>query len=299
MAARLAAIEANARAGGSRLSRAARLDRTRLDDEEGRDLDALLGYTDLLVDAPGDLDARLGRTLLLLAIGDVDDAAAESDALVAATRDALAAGQRTIGGADPADRLADALALRGRIHLARSESAAAIVDAESALRYGDDPDRRRLELRALLAGGRFERVRLTDPADLDLLPAAGPSLAADLRAAVDALAVPPVEADPAPIARRLTRAVLLAAIGDREAAEHEATGAVLDAPDAALPRLVRARLRERSGAIAAALDDLDTALAHASRRHRRAEPPGLAPRPLGPARPGARRPRPLGGARLR
>ncbi|WP_169974726.1 protein kinase domain-containing protein [Tautonia rosea] len=251
------ALGALATASGTRFERAARLDLARLDAEEGRPELALLTYSDLLVDEPTQREARLGRALLLLALGQHQSALADAEILVAQTR---ASQSRAIGDSSWPDRhpLAELLEFRGRCLLATGQPAAALTDFAESMALAPTPARSRLHLRALLATRPGVSLRLDDPAVLDLLP--GEGLVDDLLDAVDALASPPASAEASPVPRMLTRATVLAALGDAEEAEAVASEAALIAPDASMPRLVRARIRHRSGDLAGALADLDTAL---------------------------------------
>jgi serine/threonine protein kinase/tetratricopeptide (TPR) repeat protein len=247
-----------AAASGTRFERAARLDLARLDAEEGRPELALLTYSDLLVNEPAQREARLGRALLLLASGQHQGALADAETLVAQAR--ASAQARTLGASSWSDRrpLAELIEFRGRCLLATGQPAAALADFAESLAIAPTPSRSRLHLRALLATRPGVSLRLDDPATLDLLP--GPGLAADLLDAAEALASPPASAEASPVPRMLTRATLLAALGHAEEAEEVASEAALVAPDASLPRLVRARIRHRSGDLGGALADLDAAL---------------------------------------
>ncbi|WP_152052984.1 serine/threonine-protein kinase [Tautonia marina] len=252
------AIGAIAASSGTRFERAARLDLARLDAEAGRPALALLTYSDLLVNEPAQREARLGRALILLASGEQQKALADAESLVAQAR---AFQDRTLATVSWADRrpLAELLEFRGRCLLATEQPTAALADFAESLAMAPTPARSRLHLRALLATRPGGSLRLDDPSVLDLLP--GPGLADDLRDAAEALASPPASAEASPVPRMLTRATVLAGLGETEEAETVASEAALIAPDASLPRLVRARIRHRSGDLAGALADLDAALA--------------------------------------
>ena len=250
----------NAASDRGRFGRAAVLNLARLDAEAGRPGRALLAYNDLLADDPGRSDARLGRALVLLSIGEASAARADLDVLV----DAASVPIRTDGDRpDPeaASHAAEILELRSRSELALGRRDAAFEDAMASSILGPNPDRERLRLRTLIASGRPEALLLDDPGALDLLPAPGPGLVHDLRRAAEALEEPPNGVEPSPVPRILTVAVLRAVLGDADAAESSATEAVVLAPDAPGPRLVRGRVRLRIGDHRGALDDFNAALA--------------------------------------
>ena len=250
---------AMAAAGGSRFSRAARLDLARLDAEAGRPELAMLAYDDLLLDDPAHREARFGRALLALALGDARGAEADADLLLDDYR-AGRPGPDGRPGALPGSSAAELYDLRARCRLETGRAEFALADATEAMNLSPSPSRGRLLLRATLATRPGDSLRLDDPSAIELLPSAGPGLVDDLRHAAEAMAGPPPDPEPSPVPRMLTRAVLLSVLGESAEAEDQASDAVLVAPDAALPRLVRARLRHRSGDLDAALADLDAAL---------------------------------------
>ena len=258
--AELTGLSAVSLLGGSGFDRAARLDLARLDAEDGRPDLALLAYSDLLIDDPGLREARFGRALLMLALGNPEAAEADADLLLnKARRDIQNAGGRFRPPSNAS--MAEVLEFRALCRLATDRPEAALADASEAVSLAPSPARERLQLRSLLATRPKGSFRLDDPTLLDLLPEPGLSLSDDLRATAEALAVPPDDAETSPLPRMLTRAVLLSALGATEEADQVASDAAFLAPDAALPRLVRARIRYRQGDLAGALADLDTALA--------------------------------------
>jgi serine/threonine protein kinase/Tfp pilus assembly protein PilF len=258
-AAEVLGVSTMATGGGSRFSRAARLDLARLDAEAGRTDLALLSYGDLLLDDPEHREARFGRALLALALGAVEAAEADADLLLLQDREGRP-GPGGLRGADSPSSAAEVLDLRARCRLATGRAGLALDDATEARRRSPSPSRDRLLLRARLAARPGGSLRLDDPSTIDLMPAPGPGLVADLRHAADSLAEAPSVPEPSPVPRMLTRAVLRSMLGESAGAEDEATDAVLLAPDAALPRLVRARIRHRAGELSLALDDLDASL---------------------------------------
>ena len=93
-----------------------------------------------------------------------------------------------------------------------------------------------------------------------LLPGDGPSLKADLRAAVNHLQSRDQDSTLSiSLAHRL-QGVLLSSLGDPEA-EDQASRAVAMAPQSATAYLVRARVRHRAGNRSAAMADVDAGLA--------------------------------------
>ena len=247
-----------AAADRGQFDRAAVLNLARLDAEAGHPGRALLAYADLLASEPARVDARLGRALVLLSIGEASAALAALDVLV----DGAGGPIRTGGRPDPEAEAhaAEVLELRSRCELMLGRVEAAFRDASASMTFGPNPDRERLRLRALIADGRHEALHLDDPKVLDLLPMPGPDLARDLRIAAEALRQPPIGVEASPVPRMLTRAVLLASLGDRSAAESAATEAVVLAPYAPEPRLVRGRVRLRFGDRDGAIDDFHAAL---------------------------------------
>ncbi|HEX8202181.1 MAG TPA: tetratricopeptide repeat protein, partial [Isosphaeraceae bacterium] len=222
-------------AGSPELRRAARLNRASLDAQAGAEARARAGYLALRADDPDDPDAALGLALLALQRGDPARAEADLDRLVKARPGS-----------------ARAWALRARTRLALGQADAAVADAARARELDPSPAHDRLWTRVLLASGRLDGLPLDHPEDLAALPAAGPALAEDLRRAAGRLAT----ATDAPA--RLTRAVLLSALGD-PGAPAEASRAVERAPGSAA-RLVRARVLRRAGDRAGALADVQTGL---------------------------------------
>jgi len=220
------------------LSWGARLNLARLETEAGRWGPALATYNRLLVWNPDSREARLGRAILRLALGDEAGALADAERLLET---------------EPKDT--DALVLKTKAALALKRRREAVAAARAAARRSPRPSHQRLKLRALLADGRIDAVRLDDPADLDLLPVVGPSLASELWDAARTLEL--LRGDHS---ARLTRAVLLAVLGDESAALEAAAAPIEDDPAAVRPRLTRARILIRFGRFEDARDDVEAAL---------------------------------------
>jgi serine/threonine protein kinase/Tfp pilus assembly protein PilF len=229
-------------------ARAARTNLARIDAESGARDRARATYDDLLAEDPDDDTARLGRALLALQCSRLADA--EADLTEALKR------QPNPGN------VADLLANRAVARLLLDRVAEADADAEAASRVRPTPGHRRLRTRTLLALGGVEELPLDDPEEIARLPLPGPSLRTSLRAAADQLQAEtsPVRSTPAGLRAVLTRAVVLAALGD-PAAEAEADRAVALAPLSAEVHLIRARVRRYLGRLDAARDDVEFALA--------------------------------------
>ena len=228
-----------ASSGQAEYRRAARLNLARIDFEAGRIDEAQAALDAVLGEDPGDALALLSRAWVAIRRGDL--AAAEADLDLAA---------------DSPEGRTEALTVRALVHLDRGDLAGARADAEAAVDLDWTPRRDRIATRVLLADRSADLPALDDPAELALLPEGGRSLAADLRAALDR----PGGGPPSP-SDRSTRAVILAALGDREAADREASGAVAEAPLSPRAWLVRARVRRRAGDRRGAREDVDRGLA--------------------------------------
>jgi tetratricopeptide (TPR) repeat protein len=154
----------------------------------------------------------------------------------------------------------EVFARRALARLALGRPLDAESDAANAYRRNPSRSRERLWVRTLLAAGRVEKLLWLDrPDDLTVLPGAGPSLRADLRAASEQLRLSTGETRaPSTLACR-TRAVLLSALND-PAAVAEADRAVALAPQSADAYLVRARVRRRSGNPRGAMADVEAGL---------------------------------------
>ncbi len=160
------------------------------------------------------------------------------------------------------ERADEILARRAVARLANGHLEGAEADAAGAFRRKPTPSRERLWVRTLLALGRVEDLSWLDqPDDLPPIPAAGRSLEADLRSAVerlDATASPRQAMASARIHR--TRAVLQSALGNASD-DAEASRSIALAPEWAEAYLVRARIRRRSGRRIDALRDVEAGLA--------------------------------------
>ena len=235
---------------GGRSARIARLHQAQIDEDLGR-LDGALKVLDAIVDGddgPARAEARRARARLRLRIGQPEKARAD-----------LAA---ELGSAtDPTTR-AGAFALRALASLGLGRPDEALADATEAVRLEPTPTHRRLHDRAILATGlHLDRLRVDRPEEIVLWPAGGASLVADLRRAVERSGASGDRGEADGLSGRLLRAVLLAALGDRDAAEVEAGRAIAMAPMAVRPRLIRARTRRYAGDLGGASEDLKRGLA--------------------------------------
>ena len=228
-------------ASGSPLARAARFNRAKLDFDTGQIDHAQAELDALVAEAPIDPAPRLARALLALRLGAADRA--ESDLTYLLRNDPRGRPER--------------LAHRAQARLALGRPAEAEEDAEASLRLEWTPGRERLWIRTLLALRRGRDLVVFDrPEDVALMPAGGPALRADLRAAAEQLRGIPGDVDP--LAHRAC-AVLLSALDD-PTAEIEASRAVALLPGSADAYLIRARVRRRRGDRHGALEDVDRGL---------------------------------------
>ncbi|MBV8267042.1 MAG: protein kinase, partial [Planctomycetaceae bacterium] len=225
-------------ASGSPLARAARFNRAKLDFDTGQIDHAQAELDALVAEAPIDPAPRLARALLALRLGAADRA--ESDLTYLLRNDPRGRPER--------------LAHRAQARLALGRPAEAEEDAEASLRLEWTPGRERLWIRTLLALRRGRDLVVFDrPEDVALMPAGGPALRADLRAAAEQLRGIPGDVDP--LAHRAC-AVLQSALDD-PTAEIEASRAVALLPGSADAYLIRARVRRRRGDRHGALEDVD------------------------------------------
>ena len=223
-------------------ARAARFNEAKLDADAGAIATARNAYDALLAERPDDPSARFGRALLALQSGEPERAESDLSVLIESGR-----GQASELRADRA---------LARLILRRAGDADA--DAAEALRLDPSPSHERLRARTMLALGNVRGAPLEGPETWASLPVGGAPLAADLRAAADRLRTESREDedDTATLRTSLTRAVLLSALRDPEAAA-EATRAVNHAPLSPDVHLVRAWVRHRQGDARGALDDVE------------------------------------------
>ena len=205
--------------------------------------------------------ARLNRANLDAESGEVERARDEYDALLsldfgdAATRQSraileLRMGQGLRAEKDLSTLLEMGFQLKhpGEIHAARAlarllerRAVQALEDATEARRVYPCPAHERIWLRALLAAGRFDALQFDRPETLSLLPIGGERLDADLRAAERDLARRAAGRDLSAYRASLTRAVILAYLGERAQAVGAANRALALSPYSPYAYLIRAR----------------------------------------------------------
>ena len=156
---------------------------------------------------------------------------------------------------------ADLLASRALARLSVGRIAEAEADAEEALRLDSSPSHERIRARVALGAGRPIDDRLLRPDAIGDWPVGGPSLVADLHAAIDRLR--PATTDPAgptAVAALRARAAMFSALGEDAAAVSEADRAV-DRVPSVVSYALRAEVRLRAGDRSGALSDAERGLA--------------------------------------
>ncbi|MFO0952541.1 MAG: protein kinase [Isosphaeraceae bacterium] len=231
---------------------AARLNRAKLDADDGETARAFDEYEALVKERPRDPAARRGRALLGLRIGRYRDAEADLT--------------RLVEGNLPATERAESLAFRALARLIQGRPREALADADAAYAVRPRPWFARLRTRAQIALARPEGLVITDPAELDALPVNGESLRADLLRLRDRLMTtastrrPPAEPDDGTALRTsLALASVLSALGDQPRALREAEQAVALSPLSAQTHLLRAEIERRAGRNDQAAADVEKA----------------------------------------
>jgi len=227
-------------------ARAARLNRANIAAESGEVERAHREYDALLALDPHDTAARHSRALLELRLGRAESALADLTTLLEMksklrNRDEILA--------------ARALAL---LLLARADLA--VADATLAQRLRPSPGHERLRQRTLLAARRPESLQLDRPEDIALLPVGGRRLKLDLRAAADGLDRLARSDHQQAYRASLSRAVILAALGEHGAADAAATRALDISPYSPRSYLIRGRVRAKGGNRQGARDDVERGL---------------------------------------
>ncbi len=225
----------------------ARLNRAELYANSGAVDKAFAEYDAMVAMDAKDIHARMGRSLVNLRQGRMQDADADLTEILLQTE-----------GHDDVTR-AQAFSSRAMTRLILGHPVEAEADAAAAYRIEPIPSHDRLWARTLLALGRIREVKIDRPETFANLPIGGAPLRANLRAAVEILG-PDTTGGTATSLRALqTRALLLAALNDPQA-EREANRAVMLAPLSAQAHLIRARVRYRLGNRAGALEDTKAGL---------------------------------------
>src|SRR5262249_5778548 len=153
------------------------------------------------------------------------------------------------------------LAARALARLLLGRTDGAIADASAARAAHPCPAHERLWQRALLAAGRFEELGIDRPDAPARLPLGGRRLRSDLRAAAEGLAPRAAGDDRAAYRANLSRAVLLAALGEPDAAVAAASRALALSPFSSEAYLIRAHVRAFGGDCPGAWSDVEQGLA--------------------------------------
>jgi len=227
-------------------ARAARLNRANIAAESG-DVDrARHEYDALLLSDLDDTAARHSRALLELRLGQAERASIDLTALLDR--------ERKLRNRD------EVLAARALAFLMLGRGAEAVADATEAHRLRPSPAHERLRQRALLAARQAESLQLDRPEDLALLPLAGERLRLDLKAAAQRLDQLVGKNPAATFRASLNQAVVLAALGQQDAAVAAATRALSASPSSPRAYLIRARIRAFAGDRKRAWDDVERGL---------------------------------------
>jgi serine/threonine protein kinase/Tfp pilus assembly protein PilF len=227
--------------------KAARLNQANIAAESAEFERAKAEYDTLLALDPEDTATRLSRGLLELRQSRPDNALVDLTTLM----------ERKSALKNPDE----VLAARALAHLLVSHAELAVADAAEAKRLRPTPAHERLRQRALLAARRFESVELDRPEDFGLLPLAGRRLTLDLRAAADGLGRLAHSRREESYRATVSRAVILAALGERTAALSVATRALDLSPYSPRAYLIRARVKSFGGDREGAWADVERGLA--------------------------------------
>jgi tetratricopeptide (TPR) repeat protein len=230
----------------STVARAARLNRANMDAESGAIERARDEYDALIAFEPRDTSARFSRALLELRLGQADRSENDLTALL-----------ETGLEIKNSDEVLAARAL-DRLLLGRAEEA--FADASEAQRRHPCPAHERLRQRTLLAARRLDLLQLDRPDEVARLPLGGRRLRADLQAAADGLERLAKTQNTGMLRAALARAVILAALGDQNAAVVVANQAVELSPDNPKALLIRARVRSLGGDARGAREDVERGL---------------------------------------
>ncbi|MGP0066504.1 MAG: protein kinase domain-containing protein [Isosphaeraceae bacterium] len=228
-------------------ARAARLNRANLDAESGHVDRARKEYDALMSLDLGDAAARQSRAILELRMGQSDLAEKDLNSLL------------EMGF--PLKHPGEILAARALARLLGGRPAEALEDASEARRAYPSPAHERIWQRALLAARRFDSLQFDRPESLWLLPVGGDRLEADLRLAANGLARLAAGRDEMAYRATLTRAVILAALGEADKAFIAASRALALSPFSPYAYLIRARILDFSGNRQAAFADVERGLA--------------------------------------
>jgi tetratricopeptide (TPR) repeat protein len=229
--------------------RAARLNRANLDADSGEFDRARAEYDALLAEDLLDMAARHSRAILELRMGQASLAERDLDALMSMP----GLGAKIRG---------ECLAERAQARLLLGKASDALADACGALRIRPGSGYDRLVQRAALAARRYDQLRISRPESVALLPLRGTRLDAELRDAAAELGRIVAVGEESAFGAGLTRAAILAGLGDSRAARAAADRAVLLARGcSAEASLVRARVLSFGGDRRGASAEVQHALA--------------------------------------
>ncbi len=227
--------------------RTARLNTANLDAESGELARALREYDALLAEDIRDTSARQSRAILELRMG--RPLLADRDLSVLLKMTSVKDKKRV-----------EFLAGRAQARLMMGRADDAVADASEARRIHPYPAHDRLEQRALLAARRYDRLAIDRPDDVALLPLQGAGLAADLRAAAAELGRTAAGHDAAAFRAGLTRACILAALGDTRTALAAADRSASSSRYGTLAPVIRARVLIAAGRHREAAADIERGL---------------------------------------
>jgi eukaryotic-like serine/threonine-protein kinase len=230
----------------SSVARAARLNRANMDAESGAIDRARDEYDALIASDSRDTDARFSRALLELRLGQAERSETDLTALLEIGLE--------IKNSD------EVLAARALDRLLLGRAQEAFADASEAQQRHPCPAHERLRQRTLLAASRLDLLQLDRPDEVALLPLGGWRLRADLQAAADGLDRLAKTQKAETLRAALARAVILAALGDRNAAVAAANQAVEVSPDNPRALLIRARVRSFGGDARGAWENVERGL---------------------------------------
>jgi serine/threonine protein kinase/Tfp pilus assembly protein PilF len=227
-------------------ARAARLNQANIAAESGDIKRARQEYDSLLLTDLDDSAARHSRALLELRLGQAEPASIDLTALLDR--------KQKLPNRD------EILAARALAFLILGRGPEAVADATEARIVRPSPAHERLVQRALLAAHQAAGLQLDRPEDLALLPLSGERLRVDLRAADRALEKLAGQDAAVTFRAALNQAVVLAALGQREAAVKAATRALNVSPASPRAYLIRARVRAFAGDRRGAWDDVEAGI---------------------------------------
>jgi serine/threonine protein kinase/Tfp pilus assembly protein PilF len=208
---------------------AALLNLAYIDAETGDVNTAFKRYGRLLARDPSDTAARHSRALLELRLSQAERADADLSIL--------------LDSGLPLRNRQEILAARGLARLVLGRTGPAIADAQAAQALRPCPSYQRLCERAILAAGRFDALQLDRPEEIAQLPLGGWRLESDLRSAALALERIAQTQQAQTYRASLCLAVILAALGQPEAAIQAADRALSISSSSPRAYLIRARIR--------------------------------------------------------